>query len=579
MTKIGWNLIKYIIAASALILTTCKDDKDRLSVLPVELVFNADDNSVKTVTVDTNAKSWNAAETDSWITVTLGEDKFTVAVDPWLDTNYGREGAIVVRAGSAKEITIIVKQNVSAQHTLSLSHESIIFGEDDIETKGVVITTNFSGSWNHSSPPDWLILEKKGNTLEITPNSVHTAEQPRTATITITAGNASEKTVLVTQNKSMMSFRNTDCIYYGDYYESGTANFEMYLFNLTQTNEIIDLLHIEGFSALPVGSPFKLELGTYELAETMAAKTFFDGIIYEGNPYGAFYFDTNAQRLVLVKGGTFDVALNGNIYTITTDFIGVLYGTNEEVELRCKYTGTISFFDESGEPLGGIERGTYVATGEPSWFGDGPTTWEGNIVPNTVEQNFEIEGFDEIDWLIYYLKYVDDEVLLDDETRTNVIYPQNPEISAYMRIFCDLEPENEEGYLIYWEQGLEWLFEYDETENALIFDWYLEDEEDPTITFPILIGLAACDESGDILGLSSDLYANLRLELTPASTTMQKFGGMSPKKNRFSTSSGSKTTTSSPSAINKITLDKSNIKTIPKNQLKRFELKSIKNEK
>jgi len=452
-------------------------------------------------------------------------------------------------------------------NTLSISTDMLMFGTDVAGTQNVVVTTNFT-NWTATCPAEWLTLEKQGYTLFITPNELNYSAAQRTATVTITAGNASPATVQVTQEKSAFTFTDCDAYYYGDYYESNTANFELYFYN---PSDFKYYLHIEGFSTLPTeGTIFKLDAGNYTVAESMEAKTFFDGLVHDGSLYGSFVYEGNTPKYTLITGGSFNTILLGDTYSINTDFTGIDAATSAIVNnIWFKYIGKISFSDETGDPLAGIGTSDYRATAKPSWFiPPGPSTWDGVLEPNVAQQKFKITGFPDTDWLTYYLKYVDGEILLDDETRTNAVDSKDPSIAGYIRVFCDLDPDGK-GKLILWEQGLDWPLEYNEEDGSLEFSWYLEDDDNPEITYPILLGLVPCDETGDILYLWSDLYADVKFNLTPSVASALKMSSKNIQK------SASKSKLTKNVAKNVIKLDKSKTQQIQKSQVKILEIKDF----
>jgi len=119
----------YVVAASVLMFTACKDDpKDTLSVTPTVLEYDSNGIplDVSEVTVTTNVKKWSATPNANWITTYDDHGMFAVSVDKWNNFNDGREGTITVRAGKAEE-TVTIKQSASGMRFNAC--EVVYYGE------------------------------------------------------------------------------------------------------------------------------------------------------------------------------------------------------------------------------------------------------------------------------------------------------------------------------------------------------------------------------------------------------------------------------------------------------------------
>ncbi|MCL2073946.1 MAG: BACON domain-containing protein [Marinilabiliaceae bacterium] len=81
---------------------------------------------------------------------------------------------------------------------LYVSPRNFTFAADDTHAQYANISTNAS-DWFFDTNSDWLALTKLVETLMIAPQSVNTSNQPRTATIIITAGNTESVSINVTQ--------------------------------------------------------------------------------------------------------------------------------------------------------------------------------------------------------------------------------------------------------------------------------------------------------------------------------------------------------------------------------------------
>jgi hypothetical protein len=168
-----------------------------LSLSPTSLSYNADETGTKTVTITTNASSWNATTSASWVQLTQQGSTLRVNVNATNTSTSARSATIRVIAGSALEKAVTVTQS-GKQETLSVSPTSLLYSAAETGTKTVTVTTNAS-SWNATTNVSWIQLTPQGGTLRVNVISTNPSTSARSATIRFTAGSASEKTVSVTQ--------------------------------------------------------------------------------------------------------------------------------------------------------------------------------------------------------------------------------------------------------------------------------------------------------------------------------------------------------------------------------------------
>ena len=191
------------IMISALCLIGCEgcDDKepDVLSVTPNRLTFSADDIREQTVEISTNASSWKYSGGDSWLDIyTKQDDKLYINAQHYTNTETARTSTITITAGDATPVTINIEQTAKEINSLSVSPTSLSFESNEIGDKTVAVTTNAPG-WDATTDASWLTLSKSGNTLKVTVPEENKQPSERTANIKITAGNAPEITLTVTQ--------------------------------------------------------------------------------------------------------------------------------------------------------------------------------------------------------------------------------------------------------------------------------------------------------------------------------------------------------------------------------------------
>jgi hypothetical protein len=173
------------------------ESPDTLSVSPTRLSFTADDTKEEVVDITTNVDTWLIDAPNGWVKRRKENDKLYISVENYNETSEPRLAEILVIAGTADPVTIKITQN--ARNGLSASPESLSYDADETGGKTISITTT-AQSWDATADASWISLSKQGNSLTVDVASGNTNSSPRTATIRITAGNALEKTVTVTQS-------------------------------------------------------------------------------------------------------------------------------------------------------------------------------------------------------------------------------------------------------------------------------------------------------------------------------------------------------------------------------------------
>ena len=190
------------IACMVIVLEACKDNKqDTLSVTPTELDFNAYATSFKILTVETNAKKWDATPSANWIILSKSKNNLVVSVQNYAETTESRTGYITVEAGSADAVTVTVRQSAASivppATTLSISSVSLVFGAYET-SRSVTVTTN-AETWDYSCNAQWLEFKQLGDELIITVDGVNDgAEHWASVLITANDKTASLKVTQVT---------------------------------------------------------------------------------------------------------------------------------------------------------------------------------------------------------------------------------------------------------------------------------------------------------------------------------------------------------------------------------------------
>jgi hypothetical protein len=200
MKQIRFNLLAFAaIVSGMLLLTACpRPEHDNLSVSHTELTFSADDTKKESVDVTTNVDSWSYQKSADWVTVEKNGYVLNVSVRNYDETGNARETDINLVAGDADPIAIKVTQN--ARDGLSINPESISYEANETGNKPVSIQTNVPG-WDATKQDNasWLGFNKQDNTLTVIVLEENAGTSPRSAAIKVTAGNAFEKTLTVTQ--------------------------------------------------------------------------------------------------------------------------------------------------------------------------------------------------------------------------------------------------------------------------------------------------------------------------------------------------------------------------------------------
>ena len=183
-------------------ITSCDDkeeekNKPNISVESKSLTFTGQEQTQE-VTVTTNQATWDATSNQTWCTVVKETNKFkvTVAANTTVDE---RTATITISAGDASNVTIEIKQ-AGAAHTLSVSpNEPIVFSKNGgvADAQTITVATNVS-TWNAVSDQTWCTVTKGTNEFTVTA-AANTTTNERTATITVSAGNASKMIIAVTQ--------------------------------------------------------------------------------------------------------------------------------------------------------------------------------------------------------------------------------------------------------------------------------------------------------------------------------------------------------------------------------------------
>jgi hypothetical protein len=167
-----------------------------LSVNPTSLLFNGNEVGDKTAAITTDASEWEASTEASWLTLSKQGKTLTVSVPTKNLGTEDRSADIKITAGNAPEVILKVIQPPSFY--LNVEPATLLFSGNEIGDKTVTITTNAS-EWTATTSASWLTILKQDNKLKVSVSTTNTGTTDRNAEIKITAGDAPEVILHVTQ--------------------------------------------------------------------------------------------------------------------------------------------------------------------------------------------------------------------------------------------------------------------------------------------------------------------------------------------------------------------------------------------
>ena len=549
-----------IICAIAATIVACNNNLEvliestinTLTISQNSFTFADNETAAQTVTVTTNALSWNATAADSWLATEKQGN--TLRLIPTANTGTAqRMTSVTVTAGNAPSLVISVTQLGRTIITLEVNPTSFSFAANETTSKTATVTTNAAG-WDATTTAEWLTVGTQGNTLRLTPKNENTGATQRTATVSVTAGTANPVVVTVTQEGNpAITYNTAEGTYWGNLWNNGNAAFTLDLFDNSNPNIGI---RIFGFCTLPSNAAnFRLDAGAYSVASTGAVRTIHPGT-YDGDIHRpTCLFDFNTATYTLITGGTFTVALSGNTYTIAINFTGKDSKTNEVVnDIRINYTGTITFEDESEEEapsFNDIVNSNYEATGTPlnaPGFTPAPSSWSGQVIPIEADQYYTITNWANDTHI--WVDYIDGKLTLDLNNRIEEYTHSN---GVIYDIYCGAVYQSGTSFNILTEYE---IF-YDKDSKTLDFSGTYNGNT-------VYVGFIGKEQGTNTwTRFVNTLVGNVKLVLTPVSSgssTLAVNNILEHKKNMIPNRA--------PSGGNHRTGDESNLKKIPLSEMK-----------
>ena len=195
-------------ATAEIFIEQLKKPKNSLSLNSAEISYGANETGKKSVTVTTDAPSWEASKnaSDTWFQISKQSQQLEVDVSSTNQQFEARSAIVTLTAGTSDPVTLTVIQG--GRNTLSASATSLTFNPNE-SSQTVTVTTNAS-SWNATiaSGSNWLTTATNNNVLTVTA-SRNTTSSTRIGSIRISAANATDATISVSQSADNLSINPT----------------------------------------------------------------------------------------------------------------------------------------------------------------------------------------------------------------------------------------------------------------------------------------------------------------------------------------------------------------------------------
>ncbi|MDR2914080.1 MAG: hypothetical protein LBV74_04505 [Tannerella sp.] len=171
-------------------------EANAFSINPTSLSYDANEIGDRTVTITTDAESWDATTDATWIKLLKQDNTLKVSIFEENTKSTPLTGDIKITAGNAPGITLTVTQ--AAVMFLSAEPATLLFKADETGEKPVGISTN-AISWNATTDASWIKLIKQNDVLKVIVNEKNTLFSSRDAKVKITADKAPDFILPVTQ--------------------------------------------------------------------------------------------------------------------------------------------------------------------------------------------------------------------------------------------------------------------------------------------------------------------------------------------------------------------------------------------
>lgn len=208
--------------ASPVDITVIQEKKQySLSASPTSLSYSSSESGEKSISITTDAATWEATSDAEWITLEKKQAEKTLIVSAKANSQItSRSGEITITAGNAPSFKISVSQG-PAPITLTVSQTSLSFTASETGSKTVTVTTNAT-AWDATTSASWLSIEKNNNIITVKA-AQNTSTSTRNAEIRVTAtGIETVRTISVSQTPETLSINPTSIVF--DHNETSTRN-------------------------------------------------------------------------------------------------------------------------------------------------------------------------------------------------------------------------------------------------------------------------------------------------------------------------------------------------------------------
>lgn len=399
-----------------LLFTACPDDKepDTLSVSPKNVTFTADDSKEEIVVIETNVALWNHNVSDSWVNVRKVGNNLHITAQNYTNTQSARNATVTVTAGDAEPQTISIEQRAKEINSFSVNPTSLSFEANETGDKTVAVTTN-AESWDATADASWVTLTKQGSTLKVSVSTKNTQTTARTANITLTAGNAPDITLKVTQGATnTLSVSPTSLSYQAN--ETGeksvtistnasswTATESASWISLSQNNNTLKVnVTSDNTGSSSRSASITITAGnapavTLTVTQAAAANTQLSvnptSLSYNSTETGTknVTISTNASSWKATKSASW-ITISSSSNTLHVNVTSAntsTYSRSADILIEAGNAPAITLkVTQNGATVPDpTPRGSYSATGTPSLFTNSSSKWSGTVTPYTTSGN------------------------------------------------------------------------------------------------------------------------------------------------------------------------------------------------
>jgi hypothetical protein len=521
----------YLLVIIVTTFTACKDSKepDTLSVSPKNFTFTADDTKEEIAVIETNVSSWNSNVSDNWVEARKVGNNLHIKLQNYTNTQSLRHATITVTAGDAEPQTISIEQYAKEINTFSVNPTSLSFEANETGDKTVAVTTN-APSWDMTADASWVTLSKQNNTLKVTVATKNTQTTARTANILLTAGNAPDITITVTQGATnTLSVNPTSLSYQAN--ETGeksvTISTNASSWNATESASWISLsqnnntLKVNVTSANTGSSPrsanIKITAGNapeITLTVTQGAATTLSvnptSLSYQANETGTknITISTNATSWSATKTASWiTISSSSNILHVNVTSANTSTSARSaDIVIEAGDADAITLKVTQYGATNSDPSGNYTASGTPVLYSNSATTWTGTITPYTTSGNkyYAISNWGN-DGITVRCNDKNSKITLDITTKV----AENSTYNGYFRAGIIYD-----NVLIVINDYVHPV-SYNSSTRVLNFSGTFEG-------YSVLVGVAAYKKSnGELDGFFTDFYRSLRLTLSSNSYAPQ----------------------------------------------------------